>query len=84
MALDVGVVQAIVSGATNLTSSLIGFGASVYATNHMEAPLPDSNTYNIVLPEAQNQSAVTPGIIILVFVMLFVFLISAFVLYKIS
>lgn len=84
MALGVGFVSTIVNGATSLSSSLLGFGASIYATNKMQAPPADINSYNIVLPESQSQSVITPGIIILVFVLLFVLLISAFVVYKIA
>lgn len=84
MVLDTGTITAIIGGATNLTSSFVGLGASIYAADHQPGAVADNYSYNIVLPETKQESALTPGIIVLVLAMLLILIFGAFIVYKIS
>jgi len=84
MVLDTGTITAIIGGVTNLTSSFVGLGASIYAADHQPGAVADNYSYNIVLPEQKSESVLSPGIIVLIAVLLIVMVFGAFIVYKIS
>lgn len=78
------IVNAVAGTVTGLGTAFIGYGAGVYAVNHTPMPVADQYSYNIVVPEAQQATIFTPGIIALFAIMLLMMIIGAYVLIKIS
>lgn len=54
MPLEAGTINSIISGATNLTNSFLGFGADIYAINHQQMPS-DTDPIIITVPTAPQQ-----------------------------
>ncbi len=80
--MDAGLISTIVSGATNLTGTFLNFGASIYATNHMQGPMADEYNYNIVIPEKKPDTATNLTMVAMVILLLIIVLIGGFFLYK--
>lgn len=70
--LDASTINTIVGGATQLTTSLLGFGAGIYAANHQQVPDMGEFNYNITLPPPKTNSTSTLQTLAIIAVLLII------------
>lgn len=70
--MDAGLINTIVGSATNLTGSLLGFGAGIYAANHQQAPNMGEFNYSINLPQPQSNTSSTLQTLAIIAVLLII------------
>lgn len=82
MSLGAAAITSIVSGVSDLSSSFLNFGASIYASNHAQPVQYNQGDIVIKLPERQQQQGISWVLVVVIVIIVILAMIAGYMLLK--